>query len=184
MPASNSAAYIDHWNQKFSGGEAKAVFHAAAEAAKVLTTMHQFEMGEQPRAQWFPRSEDWPALITAQAERDVKAGIHLHLLAEAVAAKSTDEPQARPAPLSFTESAAAYAATDNPISKTKIILQNPEFLNIALKQDSEAAYSLTDCSLADMCASFTPVLSMELDAKNKATLAPTGTETPTTRMRM
>ena len=44
MPASNSAAYINHWNQKFSGGDAKGVFQAAAEAAKVLTIMHQFEM--------------------------------------------------------------------------------------------------------------------------------------------
>ena len=31
MPESNSAAYIAHWNQKFSGGDAKAVFQAAAE---------------------------------------------------------------------------------------------------------------------------------------------------------
>lgn len=48
MPESNSAAYINKWNQTFSGGDAKAVFQAAAEAAKVLTIMHQFEMAISP----------------------------------------------------------------------------------------------------------------------------------------
>ena len=177
MPESNSAAYINHWNQTFSGGEAKAVFQAAAEAAKVLTIMHQFEMGEQPRAQWFPRSEAWPTLIADQAQRDASTGVHLHEPAQQVAARSTNLP--RPAPLSFAESAAAYEAADDPVVKARIILQNPEFLNMALKQDSEAARSL-----ADVCASFSQALSMELDEKNRAALAPTGTETPTARMRM
>lgn len=103
MPESNSAAYIDHWNQKFSGGEAKAVFQATAEAAKVLTTMHQFEMGEQPKARWFPHSESWPELITMQAQRDAATGVHLQEPAQSVqvAARSTDDPMPRlhPPPL-------------------------------------------------------------------------------------
>jgi len=179
MPESNSAAYIDHWNQKFSGGEAKAVFQAAAEAAKVLTTMHQFEMGEQPKAAWFPRSETWPALIEEQAQRGAVTGAHMAAPADAVAARSTDAPQARPAPLSFEKSAEAFQATDDPVSKARIILQNPEFLEMALKQDAESARSL-----ASLCDSFAQTLSMELDEKNRASLAPTGTNAPVARMRM
>ena len=179
MPASNSAAYINHWNQKFSGGDAKAVFQAAAEAAKVLTIMHQFEMGEQPKAQWFPRSDEWPGLMERQAERDMKAGVHLHEPVQGVAARSTDDPMLRPAPPSFGESAAAYDAADDLALKARIILQTPEFLEMALKQDNATARSL-----ADVCASFSQALSMELDEKNRAALAPTGTEAPATRMRM
>ena len=179
MPESNSAAYIDHWNQKFSGGDAKGVFQAAAEAAKVLTIMHQFEMGEQPKAAWFPRSETWPALIEEQAQRDAVTGAHMSAPAEAVAARSTDSPTPRPAPRSFAESAATYEAAEDPVAKARIILQNPEFLEMALKQDAETARSL-----ASLCDSFAQTLSMELDEKNRASLAPTGTEAPAARMRM
>ena len=179
MPESNSAAYINHWNQKFSGGDAKAVFQAAAEAAKVLTIMHQFEMGEQPKAQWFPRSETWPALIEEQAQRDAATGAHMATPVEAVAARSTDDPMPRPAPMSSAASAQAFQDTDADVVKARILLQNPDFLSKVLKQDSDAARSL-----ADVCASFSSTLSMELDEKNRAALAPTGTEAPATRMRM
>ncbi len=178
MPESNSSAYINKWNQTFSGGDAKAVFQAAAEAAKVLTIMHQFEMGEQPKAQWFPRSEAWPELVATQKQRDATTGVHLHDPAQ-IAARSTEEPQARPAPPSFAQSAAAFEAADDPVSKARIILQNPEFLNMAIKQDAEAARSL-----ASLCDSFAQTLSMELDEKNRTALAPTGTETSASRMRM
>ena len=65
------------------------------------------------------------------------------------------------------------------MAKARIILQNPEFLEMALKQDAETARSL-----ASLCDSFAQTLSMELDEKNRAALAPTGTEAPATRMRM
>ena len=181
MPENNSAAYIAHWNQKFSGGEAKVVFQAAAEAAKVLTTMNQFKMGEQPKAAWFPRSENWPELMAMQTQRDAATGVHLHEPAQ-VAARSTDDPMPRPAPLSFAESATAFNEADDPVAKARIILQNPEFLNMALKQDSEAARSL-----ADLCASFSQTLSMELeDKQNAAAPAPPSSQStaPATRMRM
>ena len=178
MPESNSSAYINKWNQTFSGGDAKAVFQAAAEAAKVLTIMHQFEMGEQPKAQWFPRSEVWPELVATQKQRDATSGVHLHEPAH-LAARSTEEPQVRPASPTFAQSAAAFEAADDPVSKARIILQNPEFLNMALKQDAEAARSL-----ASLCDSFAQTLSMELDEKNRTALAPTGTETSASRMRM
>lgn len=70
MPIHNSAAYIGNWNQKFSGGEAKAVFKAATDAAKVLTTLREFEAGTQPTAAWYPKSSDWDRLQQVQAERD------------------------------------------------------------------------------------------------------------------
>ena len=185
MPESNSAAYINHWNQKFSGGEAKAVFQAAAEAAKVLTIMHQFEMGEQPKAAWFPPSETWPALIEEQAQRDAVTGAHMAATACAGAARSTNDP--RPAPLSFEKSAEAFQAADDPVSKARIILQNPEFLEMALKQDAETARSL-----ASLCDSFAQTLSMELDEKNRMGAAPSLLATephmekvaPVARMRM
>ena len=178
MPESNSAAYIAHWNQKFSGGESKAVFQAAAEAAKVLTIMHQFEMGEQPKAQWFPRSEHWPELMAMQAQRDAATGVHLHEPAQ-IAARSTGDHMPRPASLSFAESATAFNEADNPIAKARIILQSPELLNMALKQDSEAARSL-----ADLCASFSQTLSMELDEKQSAPAPqPHQNSAPAARMR-
>ena len=184
MPESNSAAYINKWNQTFSGGDAKAVFQAAAEAAKVLTIMHQFEMGEQPRAQWFPRSETWPGLVAAQAQRDAATGTHLEEhahVSEVVAAKSTNTPQPRPAPSSFAKSAAAFQEADDPVVKARVLLQNPDLLNMALKQDSDTARSL-----ALLCDAFSQTLSMELDEKNRAVAAlpATATAAPTARMRM
>ena len=143
--------------------------------------MHQFEMGEQPKAAWFPSSETWPALIEEQAQRDAVTGAHMAAPAQAVAARSTNDP--RPAPLSFEKSAEAFQAADDPVSKARIILQNPEFLEMALKQDAETARSL-----ASLCDSFAQTLSMELDEKNRMGATPslpaTGTEAPVARMRM
>ena len=85
----------------------------------------------------------------------------------------------RPAPISSAASAQAFQDADADVVKARILLQNPDFLIKVLKQDSDAARSL-----ADVCASFSSTLSMELDEKNRAALAPTGTEAPATRMRM
>lgn len=75
MPESNSAAYINSWNKKFSGGDANAVFNAAREASRVLTLLAQFSNGEQPVATWFPKMEEWPALQEAQKERDAEDNV-------------------------------------------------------------------------------------------------------------
>ena len=81
--------------------------------------------------------------------------------AQAVAARSTNDP--RPAPLSFEKSAEAFQAADDPVSKARIILQNPEFLEMALKQDAETARSL-----ASLCDSFAQTLSMDSLLRNNA----------------
>ena len=48
MPEHGSAERLRLWNQTFSGGESRALFRAASEAARALTTLRQFEAGEQP----------------------------------------------------------------------------------------------------------------------------------------
>ena len=182
MPESNSAAYISHWNQKFSGGDAKAVFQSAAEAAKVLTTMHQFEVGEQPKAKWFPRSEVWPELITLQTQRDRATGSSLHKTHEQILAPIGTSP--RHEPISFDEAVVAFKETDNQSVQVRSILQNPEFLELALKQDPKATRDL-----AEFLGSLGQTLHIELDEKMKgesaayaADVAPQH-EQPAVRMR-
>lgn len=178
MPESNSAAYIEHWNQKFSGGEVKNVFQAATEAARALTTMRQFEAGEQPSARWFPKSEAWPELVNMQKERDVATGADFHNLPQSA-------PQAA-APRSETpalvDSVAAFKETDDPVAKARLILQNPDFLEMALKQDPNAVRDL-----ASLCDSMSQVLHMELDEKLQAEQrtppAPEQQTAPAPRMR-
>lgn len=65
--------------------------------------------------------------------------------------------------------------------KARVLLQNPDLLNMALKQDSDTARSL-----ALLCDAFSQTLSMELDEKNRAVAAlpATATAAPTARMRM
>ncbi|MDL2268120.1 ssDNA-binding domain-containing protein [Desulfovibrio sp. OttesenSCG-928-G15] len=177
MPESNSAAYIDHWNQKFSGGDVKAVFQAANEAARVLTTMRQFEAGEQPTARWFPKSEAWPELVAMQKERDAATGADFHSLPQE--GSQTSEP--RPVPLTFAESAAAFKETDDSVAKARLILQNPDFLNMALQQDPNAAREL-----ASLCDTLSQALHMELDmqSREEATPVPPEQQAAPSRMRM
>ena len=156
MPESNSAAYIDHWNQKFSGGDAKAIFQAATEAARVLTTMRQFESGEQPSVRWFPKSEAWPELVTMQKERDAATGADVRHIPQTSPQASAHRSE-RPA---LVDSVAAFKETDDPIVKARLMLQNPDFLEMALKQDPNAVREL-----ASLCDSMSQVLHMELDEK-------------------
>ena len=162
MPESNSAAYINYWNQKFSGGEAKAVFQATAEAAKVLTVMHQFEAGEQPKAQWFPQKWAWPELISMQAQRDAATGTALHKDTQTDTQKEAQmlAPEPRPTPLIFEESTAAFQAADDPVVKARLILQNPDFLGMALKQDPDFVRGL-----ASLCDTLSQTLHLELEEK-------------------
>ena len=179
MPESNSAAYISHWNKTFSSGDAKAVFQAAGEAAKVLTIMHQFEAGEQPNAKWFPRSEAWPELIALQTQRDETTGSSLHKTHEQILAPTG--PLARPELISFDDAVVAFKGTDNQSVQVRSILQNPEFLELALKQDPKATRDL-----ADLLGSLGQTLHMELDEKMRgesaAHTAPQP-EQPAVRMR-
>ena len=162
MPETNSAAYIANWNQKFSDGDVKAVFQAASEAAKILTVLHQFESDEQPAARWFPRREAWPELVELQKQRDAACGVSFH--AEETSGSQVFERLSRNSafsePLSFTEAAVAFKNTDNPVTKTRLILQNPDFLNLALKQDPDSVMELA--ALFDKMAH---VLHMEMDDK-------------------
>jgi len=162
MPETNSAAYIANWNQKFSGGDVKAVFQAASEAAKILTVLHQFESDEQPAARWFPRREAWPELVELQKQRDAACGVSFH--AEETSGSQVFERLSRNSafsePLSFTEAAVAFKNTDNLVTKTRLILQNPDFLNLALKQDPDSVMELA--ALFDKMAH---VLHMEMDDK-------------------
>ena len=157
MPESNSAAYIAHWNQTFSGGDAKAVFQAASEAAKILTILHQYETGEEPTAKWFPRREAWPELIEMQKQRDAVTGVSYSQ--DEVSGVQTFTPVQRPAPPTLAESVAAFKETNNLAVKARLILQNPDFLDMALRQDPQHIKEL-----AELCGQLSLVLSHEADA--------------------
>lgn len=169
MPESNSAAYIAHWNQRFSGGDAKAVFQAASQAAKILSVLHQYETGEEPSATWFPKREAWPELIEMQKQRDAASGVSYRLDEESGSQVFT--PVRHSAPPSFAESAAAFKQTNNPAIKARLILQNPDFLNMALKLDPSAAKEL-----AALCDQVSQVLHLEMDAQPQS--APGAVENP------
>jgi antirestriction protein ArdC len=165
MPENSASNQIAHWNQKFSGGDVKEVFQATAEAARMLTTMHQFEAGERPTAWWFPKSEAWPELVNMQMDRD--AAVAVSPFATARAGSQPSGPGPRSAPPTLAESAAAFQATDDPVAKARLILQNPEFLEMALGKDPNAAREL-----ASLCDTLSQSLHMELDEKSRQVAAP------------
>ena len=159
MPEQNSAVYIRNWNQKFSGGDVKAVFKAATEAARMLTVMHQFEMGEQPRARWFPPSEDWPALVERQQHMDEQCGVKFSAEAPAqAAAVVTPEVAARSAPDSLQEAQAAFLQANDPTVQARILLHNPDLLQKALTFEEARGTS----NLADLLSAFNASLNSEL----------------------
>lgn len=180
MPESNSAAYIEHWNNTFSGGDAKAVFRATNEAAKMLSLMHQYELGEQPKAKWYPRQNEWHDLIKAQEERDKSTAVSFTSPSENVAAKATLQanPMPRPEPPSFEDGAQAFTSADNPVSQVRAILQNPKLFEFIMKDDSNAARSL-----AQLCDSFSHTLHHELDARQQSQQAQEQAQSAS-RMRM
>ena len=157
MPKNSSSGQIANWNQKFSGGDVKEIFKAATDAAKMVTTMRQFEAGETPKTWWFPKKEAWAELQDMQTERFAANGVFAVPMTKADA---QGESAPRSGPPSLAESAAAFQATDDPVAKAKAILQNPEFLELALKQDPNAAREL-----ASLCDSMATVLHSELDEK-------------------
>lgn len=157
MPESNSAAYIARWNQTFSGGDARAVFQAASEAAKMLTVLHQYEADEEPKAKWFPKRKDWPELIEMQKQRDAVTGVSYRQ--DEASGVQTFTPVQRPAPPTLAESVSAFKETNDLAVKARAILQNPDFLDMALKQDPQHIREL-----ADLCSQLSFTLSHEADA--------------------
>ena len=151
MPDNSASAQVANWNQKFSGGDVAELFRAAADAARTLTSLRQFEAGEKPRDWWFPRPEAWAELEAMQKQRDAAVGV-----SPALAAWSA--PAARHDP-TLTESIAAFEAADDPVAKARAILQNPDFLDMALKQDPQQIREL-----ADLCGQLSFALSHEADA--------------------
>ena len=147
-----ASAQVTNWNQKFSGGDVAELFRAAADAARTLTSLRQFEAGEKPRDWWFPRPEAWAELEAMQKQRDAAVGVSPALVAWSA-------PAARHDP-TLAESIAAFKAADDPVAKARAILQNPDFLDMALKQDPTAAREL-----AELCDQVSQALHMELDEK-------------------
>ena len=166
MPEHGSAERLRLWNQTFSGGESRTLFRAASEAARALTTLRQFEAGEQPAARWFPKREAWPELMEMQKQRDAATGVSFRENASGAS---------RPAPggtaSSLSESARAFAETDDLTVKARLILQNPDFLNMALRLDPSATREL-----AALCDQVSQALHMELDEKLRT--APGAVENP------
>ena len=159
LTENNSAAYIKSWNQRFSGGDAKAVFKAASEAAKMLTAVVQFGRDEEPAAKWFPRRDEWPKLIEAQRQRDIANGVQVRLASPSrqvfETAPKLQEPKMPQIAVDFKS-----PGDDNPAAMARKILQRPDFLDLALKLDPRQALELSD-----LCAAFSTALSRELDAK-------------------
>lgn len=163
MPENSASAQVANWNQKFSGGDVAELFRAAADAARTLTSMRQFEAGEKPRDWWFPRPEAWAELEAMQKQRDAAVGVSPTLAASSEASARRDP--------TLAESVAAFEATDDPVAKARAILQNPDFLNMALKLDPSATREL-----AALCDQVSQALHMEMDARLQS--APGAVENP------
>ena len=168
MPEHGAASRLKLWNQTFSGGDARTVFRAASEAARVLTTLRQFEAGEQPAARWFPKREAWSELVEMQKQRDAVTGVSFR----ENAFSGTPRPvPGGAAPQSLAKSARAFDKTDDLTVKARLILQNPDFLNMALMLDPSATREL-----AALCDQVSQTLHMELDARLQS--APGAVENP------
>ena len=151
MPDNSASAQVANWNQKFSGGDVAELFKAAADAARTLTSLRQFEAGEKPRDWWFPRPEAWAELEAMQKQRDAAVGVSPTLAASSGPATRHDP--------TLAESIAAFEATDDPVARARAILRHPDFLDMALRQDPQHIKEL-----ADLCGQLSLVLSHEADA--------------------
>ena len=167
MPEHGSAERLRLWNQTFSGGESRVLFRAASEAARALTTLRQFEAGEQPAARWFPKHEAWPELVEMQKQRDAVTGVSFRENASGASRPASGSTASR----SLSESARAFEKTDDLTVKARLILQNPDFLNMALRLDPSATREL-----AALCDQVSQALHMELDEKLRS--APGAVENP------
>lgn len=159
MPDNSASAQVTTWNQKFSGGDVAELFRAAADAARTLTSLRQFEAGEKPRDWWFPRPEAWAELEAMQKQRDAAVGVS-PILAVSSGTAARHDP-------TLAESIAAFEAAGDPVTKARAILQNPDFLDMALKQDPQQVREL-----ADLCGQLSFALRHEADASQEQ--APAG----------
>ena len=139
----------------------------ASEAARALTTLRQFEAGEQPAARWFPKHEAWPELVEMQKQRDAVTGVSFRENASGASRPASGSTASR----SLSESARAFEKTDDLTVKARLILQNPDFLNMALRLDPSATREL-----AALCDQVSQALHMELDEKLRS--APGAVENP------
>jgi hypothetical protein len=48
------------------GADKWKAFEASADVSKMIAVLDQFSRGEEPKAKWFPKKEDWPAMTAAQ----------------------------------------------------------------------------------------------------------------------
>ena len=163
MPDNSASAQVTNWNQKFSGSDVAELFRAAADAARTLTSLRQFEAGEKPRDWWFPRPEAWAELEAMQKQRDAAVGVSPTLAVSSGAAARHDP--------TLPESIAAFEAAGDPVARARAILQNPDFLDMALKQDPQQVREL-----AELCDQVSRALHMELDEKLRS--APGAVENP------
>lgn len=152
MPDNSASAQVTTWNQKFSGGDVAELFRAATDAARTLTSLRQFEAGEMPRDWWFPKPEAWAELEAMQKQRDAAVGVSPTLAVSPGAAARHDP--------TLAESIAAFEAAGDPVARARAILQNPDFLDMALKQDPQQVREL-----AELCDQVSRALHMELDEK-------------------
>lgn len=163
MPDNSASAQVTNWNRMFSGGDVAELFRDAADAARTLTSLRQFEAGEKPRDWWFPRPEAWAELEAMQKQRDAAVGVSQTLVVSSGGAARHDP--------TLAESIAAFEAAGDPVTKARAILQNPDFLDMALRQDPTAAREL-----AALCDQMSQALHMELDEKLQS--APGAVENP------
>ena len=96
-----------------------------------------------------------------QKQRDAACGVSFHAVDPSVSQvfERLSRNSSFSEPLSFTEAAVAFKNTDNPVTKTRLILQNPDFLNLALKQAPDSVMEL-----AALFAKMARVLHLEMDA--------------------
>lgn len=168
MPENSASSQLAHWNQKFSGGDVKEVYQAAIDAARMMTALHQFEVGEKPKTWWFPKTEAWPELVEMQKQRDAASGVSFR--EDAFSGAPRPAP-GRAASRSLAESADAFDEADDLTVKARLILQNPDFLKMALRLDPTAAREL-----AALCDQVSQALHMEMDTRFQS--APGAVENP------
>ncbi len=123
----------------------------------MLTMVCQYAHGEEPSSKWFPRKEQWPALIEMQRQRDIANGVDVH---QNENSREVFAPVRRKPGPRMPEVVADFKSADNPALQARLILQSPEFLELALKQDTAQMREL-----ADLCDHLAFVLSHEADAK-------------------
>jgi antirestriction protein ArdC len=62
------------WNkEEMKGADKWKAFEASADVSKMIAVFDQFSRGEEPKAKWFPKKEDWPAMTAAQESQPAQS---------------------------------------------------------------------------------------------------------------